>query len=128
MLAYQLTHLLARVMIEDIFCKIINKELSADAVIEDEDFIVVKDIHPQAPVHVLIIPKKHLNIIHEINHEDLDILGKMFVIAGQVAKKLGVEKTGYRLILNQGSDAGQVVPHLHLHLLAGKKLGPKIVN
>ncbi len=112
----------------DIFCKIISKELSAETIIEDEDFVVVKDIHPQAPVHVLIIPKKHLDIIHEISHEDLDILGKMFIVAGQAAKKLGVEKTGYRLILNQGPDAGQAVPHLHLHLLAGKKLGPKIVG
>ncbi len=115
-------------MIDDVFCKIINKELSADIVVEDKDFIVIKDTHPQAPVHVLIIPKKHLDIIHETSHEDLDVLGKMFIVAGQVAKKLGVEKSGYRLILNQGIDAGQLVPHLHMHLLAGKKLGPKIVQ
>ncbi|HEY4484511.1 MAG TPA: HIT domain-containing protein [Candidatus Paceibacterota bacterium] len=115
-------------MIDDVFCRIINKELSAEFVIEDKDFIVIEDIHPAAPVHVLIIPKKHLDIIHEISHEELDILGKMFIVAGQAAKKLGVEKTGYRLILNQGPNAGQLVPHLHLHLLAGKPLGSKIVN
>jgi len=111
----------------DIFCKIINKELAADVVFENDDILVIKDIHPQAPVHVLIIPKKHLDLLHEVSHEDLDILGKIFVVAGQVAEKLGVEKNGYRLILNQGSDAGQVVPHFHLHFLAGRKLGPKIV-
>ena len=115
-------------MIDDVFCKIISKELSAEVIIEDEDFIVIKDIHPEAPIHVLIIPKKHLDIIHEISHEELDILGKMFIVAGLTAKKLGVEKTGYRLILNQGPDANQLVPHLHLHLLAGKRLGPKIVS
>ena len=111
----------------DIFCKIINKELAADVVFENDDILVIKDIHPQAPVHVLIIPKKHLDLLHEVSHEDLDILGKIFVVAGQVAEKLGVKKNGYRLILNQGSDAGQVVPHFHLHFLAGRKLGPKIV-
>lgn len=110
-------------MISDVFCKIINKELPAETVIEDEDFIVIKDIHPQAPVHVLIIPKKHLDIIHEVSHADLDILGKMIIAAGKAAKKLGVEKSGYRLILNQGVDAGQLVPHLHMHLLGGRKLG-----
>ena len=111
----------------DIFCKIINKELAADVVFENDDILVIKDIHPQAPVHVLIIPKKHLDLLHEVSHEDLDILGKIFVVAGQVSYNLCVEKNGYRLILNQGSDAGQVVPHFHLHFLAGRKLGPKIV-
>lgn len=112
---------------DDVFCKIINKELPADIIIENEDFVVIKDIHPQAPIHVLIIPKKHLDIVHEISHENLDVLGKIFILAGQTAKKLGVEKSGYRLVLNQGVDAGQAVPHLHLHLLAGRKLDPKIV-
>ena len=90
--------------------------------------MAIKDIHPQAPVHILIIPKKHLNIIGEISHPDLDILGSMLIVAGKVAKELGVEENGYRLILNQGSDAGQLVPHLHMHLLAGRRLGPKIVQ
>ena len=112
----------------DIFCKIINKELPADVVFENEDILAIKDINPQAPIHVLIILKKHLDLLREISHEDLDILGKIFIVAGQVANKLGVEKSGYRLILNQGPDAGQVVPHFHLHLLAGKKLGSKVAN
>lgn len=112
-------------MISDVFCKIINKELPAEIVMEDDDFIVIKDIHPQAPVHVLIIPKRHLDIIHEVSHEDLDVLGKLLVVAGKAAQALGVATSGYRLILNQGVSAGQLVPHLHMHLLAGKKLGAK---
>ena len=114
-------------MIDDIFCKIINQELPAEIVMEDDDWLVIKDIHPQAPVHVLIIPKRHLDIIHQTKHTDLDGLGRMLAVAGQAAQKLGVAETGYRLILNQGADAGQLVPHLHIHLLAGKKLGPKLV-
>lgn len=115
-------------MISDVFCKIINKELPAEVVLEDEDFLVIKDIHPQAPVHVLIIPKRHLDAIHQAtSHEDLDVLGKMLEMAARAAQHLGVAEQGYRLILNQGASAGQLVPHLHLHLLAGKKLGPKIV-
>mgnify|MGYP001565567478 FL=1 len=115
-------------MISDVFCKIINKELPAEIVMEDDDFIVIKDIHPQAPVHVLIIPKRHLDIIHEASHEDLDVLGKLLIVAGKAAQTLGVAASGYRLILNQGVNAGQLVPHLHMHLLAEKKLGAKIIN
>lgn len=112
-------------MIDDIFCKIINGDLKAEFVYQDEDFIVIKDIHPKAPIHVLIIPKRHLDIIHQTTHQDIDILGKMFLIAGKVAKMMGVDERGYRLIVNQGPDAGQLVPHLHMHLLAGERLGPK---
>ena len=114
-------------MIDDVFCKIINGDLKAEFVYQDEDFIVIKDIHPQAPIHVLIIPKRHLDIIHRTTHEDIDVLGKMILVAGKVAKILGVDESGYRLILNQGPNAGQLVPHLHIHFLAGKRLGPKIV-
>jgi len=114
-------------MVDCIFCKIVNKELPSYKVYEDVAFYAFLDIFPVNHGHILIIPKKHLDLLHEVSHEDLDILGKIFVVAGQVAEKLGVEKNGYRLILNQGSDAGQVVPHFHLHFLAGRKLGPKIV-
>lgn len=115
-------------MITDVFCKIVKKELPAEIVLEDDDFLVIKDIHPQAPVHVLIVPKRHLDIIHQVSHADLDVLGRMLVVAGQAAEKLGVADQGYRLIINQGTNAGQLVPHLHMHLLAGKRLGPKITN
>ena len=115
-------------MISDVFCIIIKGELKSEPIYEDGDFIVIKDINPQAPVHALIIPKKHFDQIHAASHEDLDLLGKMMLTAGKAAKILGVDQTGYRLILNQGIDGGQLVPHLHLHLLGGKRLGPKMVK
>jgi len=113
---------------EDIFCKIIKKELPAKFIYEDDDFVVFEDIRPQAPIHVLIVPKKQFDKIHNSTHENLDILGKMLLVAGRVAKQLGIDKSGYRLILNQGADGGQIVPHLHMHLFGGKKLGTKIVR
>lgn len=114
-------------MISDVFCKIIKKELPAKIVYEDDEFIVFEDIRPKAPIHVLIVPKKHFDQIHAATHKDLDLLGKMVLTAGKVAKILGIEKTGYRIILNQGVHGGQLVPHLHLHLLGGKNLGAKII-
>ena len=113
-------------MISDVFCKIVKGELKAKIVYEDEEFIVFEDIRPKAPIHVLIVPKKHFDQIHAASHEDLDLLGKMMLVAGKVAKILNIDKTGYRLILNQGVHAGQLVPHLHLHLLGGKNLGAKL--
>src|SRR5689334_2344483 len=112
-------------MIEDVFCKIIKGELKADIVLEDKDFIVIKDIHPQAPVHLLIIPKKHVFGMHDAKP---DLLGKMMVMADKAAQKMGIHEKGYRLILNEGDHGGKLVPHLHLHLLGGKILGAKIVK
>lgn len=115
-------------MISDVFCKIINKELSADFVYEDDEIVAIKDINPQAPVHILIIPRKHIDIVHNSTHEDIDILGKMMFIAGKVANMMKINEDGYRLILNQGRYGGQLVPHLHLHLLGGKHLGSKLIK
>lgn len=115
-------------MIDDIFCKIINKEIPAEIIMEEEDWLAIKDIHPQALVHVLIIPKKHIESMAEVTEAEAEPVGKLFVAANKVAKKLGLERNGFRLIINQGEHGGQLVPHLHLHLLGGKKLGPKIVR
>ena len=112
-------------MIDDIFCKIISGQLSADKVYEDDEFIVIKDIHPQAPVHLLIIPKKHVFGMHDASPE---LLGKAMMVADKVAQQIGIHEKGYRLILNEGEHAGKLVPHLHIHLLAGKRLGAKIVG
>ena len=113
----------------DIFCKIINKEVPAEVVLEGEDWLAVKDIHPAAPVHILIIPKKHIVGIAEIKEEkDAQLIGQLFVAANKVAKKLGLDEKGFRLIVNQGDYGGQLVPHLHIHLLGGKKLGTKITR
>lgn len=111
----------------DIFCKIIKGEISADVVWQDEDFLVIKDIHPQAPVHLLIIPKHHISDLKEVGPDEATVMGKIFIVAEQVAKQLGVSESGYRLILNEGEHAGKLVPHLHVHLLGGKDLGAKIV-
>ncbi len=114
-------------MISDIFCKIISGELKADIVWQDDDFLVINDIHPQAPVHLLIIPKKHLFGLANLTNSDAELLGKALLASEKVAVQLGLEK-GYRLILNEGEHGGKLVPHLHIHLLGGKSLGPKIVQ
>lgn len=115
-------------MTDDIFCKIIAKEVTADFIAESEEWVAFYDINPQAPVHVLVVPKKHIDGIANANDNETDILGSLLQGAKIVAKKLGIDESGYRIIINQGSDGGQVVPHLHLHILGGTKLGPKIVS
>ena len=115
-------------MIDDVFCKILNKELPAQIVAESEDWIAINDIHPQAPVHVLIIAKKHFTNLASFGASDTELVGKLILAANEIAGKLGLEERGFRLIINQGEDSGQLVPHFHVHLLGGKRLGAKIVN
>ena len=105
-----------------IFCKIAKKEIPADILIDDVDFLVFKDINPKAPIHFLIIPKKHLGSVNALTSQDLEIIGKLILKAKSVAELSGVSKSGYRLIFNVGKDAGMEVNHLHLHFLAGKPL------
>ena len=105
-----------------LFCKIANKEVPAEIVYEDEKVIVLKDIHPKAPLHLLIVPKKHIPSINHLELRDKELIGGLFLVAQKIARAEGVDKTGYRLIFNMGKDAGQTVDHLHLHLLGGKKL------
>lgn len=111
-----------------VFCKIIKGEIPSEKVYEDEDILAFNDIDPAAPIHVLIIPKKHIENIMEIEKEDNELMAKMLNAVQEVAKKLNVNETGFRLITNCGPDSGQEVMHLHFHLLAGKKMGPKIVG
>ncbi len=114
-------------MITDIFCKIIKGELPSDKIYEDDSFIVIKDIHPQAPVHLLIIPTDHF-----LSTEDFasraELLGKAFLLADKIAHKQGLGEKGYRLVVNEGEHGGKLVSHFHIHLLGGKPLGPKIVK
>ncbi|MEM5820058.1 MAG: histidine triad nucleotide-binding protein [Candidatus Aenigmatarchaeota archaeon] len=107
-----------------IFCEIIERKKPTEIVYEDEKVLVFKDINPQAPIHLLIIPKKHITGIQEIKEDDIEIVGYMFFIARKIAEKLGINnyEKGYRLIFNVGKDAGQSIFHLHLHLIAGRKL------
>ena len=105
-----------------IFEKIARREIPAEIVYEEEDFLVIRDLHPQAPVHVLIIPKKAIPRVGEAEPEDAAVLGKMLATSGEIARRLGVYDSGYRLVINHGPDAGESVPHLHIHLLGKRSL------
>ncbi|HIC87680.1 MAG TPA: histidine triad nucleotide-binding protein [Aquificae bacterium] len=106
-----------------IFCKIINKELPSEIVYEDDKVIAFKDINPQAPIHILICPKKHIETINDLKEEDKDIIGHIFLVAKKIAKDLNVDKRGYRIIVNCNKEGGQEIYHIHFHFLAGKPLG-----
>lgn len=107
-----------------IFCKIIEGSIPSKKVFENEHVIVIHDIQPVAPTHVLIIPKKHIASLNDAGAEDWQTIGEVHRVAQQVAAELGVAESGYRLVNNCGKDSGQVVFHIHFHLLAGAKLGP----
>ncbi|MCZ0932688.1 MAG: histidine triad nucleotide-binding protein [Oligoflexia bacterium] len=104
-----------------IFTKIINKEIPADIVYEDELCLAFKDIKPQAPVHILLIPKKEISSSQEITKEDQNLMGHLMVKIPEIAKQLNLST--YRLVVNTGEDAGQTVSHIHIHILGGRKLG-----
>ena len=104
-----------------LFCKIINSEIPSEKVYEDDEILAFKDIHPKAPIHILVIPKKHISSAMEIEEQDEAVIGKMFNVIKKLAKEFGLEN-GYRIVNNCGSDGGQEVMHLHFHLLGGKKL------
>jgi histidine triad (HIT) family protein len=110
-----------------IFCKIMNREIPASIVYEDEKVLAFHDISPAAPVHVLIIPKRHIANVLEITPENAAVLTDIHLAAGRIARQLGLETSGFRLINNCGADAGQTVMHLHYHLLGGKVLGTKLI-
>ena len=105
-----------------IFEKIIAREIPAKIIWEDDDAIAFHDVNPQAPVHVLIVPKKVIPRLGAAADADGAILGKLMLVAGRLAKELGIEKSGYRVVINSGPDAGESVPHLHVHLLGKRAL------
>ena len=105
-----------------IFQKIAAREIPAKIVHETADFFAFHDANPQAPVHVLIVPKKPIPRVAGAQAEDASLLGSMLLAAPEIARKLGVAESGYRLVINNGSDAGESVPHLHMHLLGGRNL------
>ena len=104
------------------FEKIIAREIPAKIIWEDDDAIAFHDVNPQAPVHVLIVPKKAIPRLTAAKEGDRAVLGKLLLVAGELAKKLGIEQSGYRLVINSGPDAGESVPHLHVHLLGKRAL------
>ena len=111
-----------------IFCKIINGEIPSEKVYEDDSVLAFKDINPAAPIHILVIPKKHIESLLKLQDEDMELVGKIHKVTNKLPKQLDIEREGFRVIVNCGKDAGQEVMHLHYHVLAGKKLGDKIVG
>ncbi|NJL93585.1 MAG: histidine triad nucleotide-binding protein [Anaerolineae bacterium] len=105
-----------------IFTRIINGEIPGDFVYQDDQVVAIRDIHPQAPVHILIIPRKPFANVYELAQEDVPLVGHMLWVAKQIAQQQGI-RNGFRIILNNGPDAGQEVHHIHMHLLAGEPLG-----
>lgn len=110
-----------------IFCKIINKEIPSKIVYEDNDVLAFEDIAPQAPVHIVVIPKKHIAKITEIEKEDEALIGKIYSVINKIAREKQIAEEGFRVIINCGENGGQEVKHIHFHLLGGKKLSGKIV-
>lgn len=104
---------------DDLFLKIINKEIPANIIYEDDDILAFEDINPQAPTHILIIPKKHIAKLSDVDISDQKLLGHMLIKAGEIAVNLKLDNT-FRLVINNGANAGQSVFHLHMHLLSGR--------
>ena len=111
-----------------VFCKIIKGEIPSEKVYEDEEILAFKDINPAAPIHILVIPKKHIATILDVKPEDNYLISRIYTVINQIAKDIGIEKEGFRVIVNCGKNAGQEVMHIHFHMLGGKKLGTKIIE
>jgi histidine triad (HIT) family protein len=110
-------------MVEEcIFCRIVAGEVPSDIVYQDEEFLAFRDISPQAPTHVLIIPKTHITSSAKLTERQQKLAGRLIILAKNLAEKEGIAKRGYRLVINCGPEGGQVVPHLHLHLIGGRSL------
>ena len=108
-------------MSDDLFLKIISRDIPADIVYENEDVLAFRDLNPQAPLHVLIIPKTHIRTINDIQNQDAELFGKLFLAARDIAHEHGVAEDGYRVVMNCNAKAGQTVFHVHLHMLGGRQ-------
>lgn len=106
-----------------LFCKIIDKKIPSEIIYEDREVVTFNDIQPKAPVHILIVPKKHIDTIDHAEENDQQLLGKMILVAQKIAREKKISEAGYRLVFNVKSHGGQLVDHIHLHLLGGKPLG-----
>ena len=110
-------------LVEDcIFCKIVNKEIPADIVFEDDEMIAFNDISPQAPIHVLVVPKAHISTVNDLDEDHVGLVGRLVLRAQALAEARGIDQDGFRLILNCNAEGGQTVFHIHLHLLGGRQL------
>ncbi len=106
-----------------IFCKIVSDEIPSTKVYEDDEFLAFKDVNPTAPVHLLVIPKAHIASLDAAKKEHAELLGRLQIVAAEIARQQGIAKDGYRLVLNCGVQGGQTVDHLHYHLIGGQMLG-----
>lgn len=109
-----------------IFCRIVVGKIPSDIVYQDEEVVVFRDINPQAPVHLLVVPKKHIAYLTDLAEKETPLMGHMVKVANQLAKAEGISETGYRLVINCGQQGGQLVPHLHMHILGGRQLSGHI--
>ena len=109
-----------------IFCQIVAGKIPSEIIYQDEELIAFRDINPQAPTHLLIIPRKHIPSLAQLSQAELPLMGRMVTVANKLAQEEGITETGYRLVVNYGEWGGQVVPHLHMHLLGGRRLSDKI--
>ena len=109
-------------MADNIFSKIVRKEIPAKIVFEDDRVLAFRDIDPKAPIHILIVPKKDIARVSEAGAGDEPLLGHLLTTAAEIARKEGIDGSGYRLVINKGAHAGESVPHLHLHLLGGRQM------
>jgi histidine triad (HIT) family protein len=105
-----------------LFCKIAASQIPCSKVYEDDKILAFKDINPEAPVHILIIPKEHISSVMDINEENKTLISHIYLAAGKIAAELGISQTGFRIVTNSGEDGGQTVEHLHFHMLGGRNL------
>ncbi len=110
-----------------LFCKIVKGEVPSNKVYEDDEILAFYDINPATPIHILVIPKKHITTHNEVGKEDIELMGKIHMVINQISEENGFKENGYRLIVNCGENGGQEIKHLHFHILAGKKMGEKII-
>lgn len=109
-----------------LFCKIVAGEIESDTLYRDDQVVAFRDINPQAPVHVLVIPREHIAYLSDVTEEQSGLLGRMMAVANRLAKSEGIAEKGYRIAVNCGDQGGQLVPHLHLHLLGGRQLSGQL--
>jgi len=105
-----------------LFCKMVRREIAPEVVYENDDVLAFHDVNPQAPTHILVIPKKHISSINELGSDDAALIGKMYLAAQTIAAEVGIATGGYRTLVNCGSDGGQTVFHIHMHLLGGRQM------
>ena len=105
-----------------IFCRIISGEIQSDILYQDEQAVAFRDVNPKAPVHLLVVPRKHIESLAELAEDEAAVPGHLVTVANRLAREAGISEKGYRLVINCGPNGGQVVPHLHLHLLGGRQM------